>query len=261
MKIDSFLSAITAKTGRAAIAASDNRAAYLDRYMQWNERGRSYAFRPHQVRDITRYAKNIARLLLTAGDDRDSNAVWYILAHGVALDIARHYGVPASTAAGVLAAVSPRMSWPKNINAAYAVMAAFDEKTPAQTDRGIAQKALTRSGAGAPAGMRPWLQAVKVARNGITAVTGPKRVAFAGCIATGGLTNAVTVDGHALMYSQEKPNDNGTRSGIGGAVTALEYEKIAVAHAIVSALFPFFYTPAQVQAAAWVAHREKTVTS
>ena len=68
-------------------------------------------------------AENIAAWRATASaEDIDRGRDWYPMARSVARQLAARYGVGIDTAAGVIAALSPRCSWSANMAAAEAVL-------------------------------------------------------------------------------------------------------------------------------------------
>ena len=68
--------------------------------------------RPEDVRTL------LAHYRRATNDDRAAGATWYREARGAAVVIARETGVSVDTAAGVIAALSPRVRWDANLRMA-----------------------------------------------------------------------------------------------------------------------------------------------
>lgn len=69
--------------------------------------------------------RNITRLFRTATvEERTASAAWYAEAHAIAVELAESGGITVEAAAGVLAAVSPMMSWAANVKVARKLVAA-----------------------------------------------------------------------------------------------------------------------------------------
>src|ERR1041385_7693911 len=64
----------------------------------------------------------VARYREADEDTRQLGAEWYPLARRIARRMARKHGVTLATAAGVIAAVSPRMRWQSNLDGADALL-------------------------------------------------------------------------------------------------------------------------------------------
>lgn len=78
--------------------------------------------------------ENIAAWRKTASaDDISAGRDWYPFARRVARDLARAHGVSGDVAAGVIAALSPRCSWPENLAAADTVLRAYAAGEPMPT--------------------------------------------------------------------------------------------------------------------------------
>ena len=126
---------------------------------------------------------------------------WYPDAKAIAVSLAERYGIPAAQAVGVIAALSPRNRWERNVQDADALIAAYIAGGPSQA---MLTKVCTFTSNKA--------KAVKILDSGLETIptaldilSGPKLREFASCIA--GL-NDVCIDGHAFCIWQ------GERTGL-----------------------------------------------
>jgi hypothetical protein len=122
---------------------------------------------------------------------------WYPNANRIAADLGKKYGVPARRAAAVIAALSPRMSWDRNVQIAGAVLNAY-AKDPNVTVDHFRGKI--------PALPVNLEMALKMARGADprTALTGAKRRAFYANIVAPNVKGPVTVDGHMAQMMLSK---------------------------------------------------------
>lgn len=120
---------------------------------------------------------------------------WYHAANGIAKHLAAAYGVTIDQAIGVVAALSPRNKWARNIIDAESIINAF-------VDGGSDQAALTKVctfGANKAKAIKI-LEAVNPTFDAVLAIlSGPKLREFASCIY--GL-DQVCIDGHAWCIHQ-----------------------------------------------------------
>lgn len=168
-------------------------------------------------------ANRYSHILRTADDDTFIDGVnWYFNAHRKVIEIALLHGVTVWQAAGVMAALSPRVHWRRNVAMTHDYFATG-----------------TISGMG-----RSKRMADAVMLNGIDALKGRKTNAFAHNLA--GDQSRVTIDMWMVIAAGMDPNksisakDYATLSGI---VTRLAHRNNL--------------TPAQTQAIIWVATRGK----
>jgi len=122
--------------------------------------------------------------------EQQDGVSWYPAAHAIAVNLAKRYSIPAAQAVGVLAALSPRNRWERNVQDAEALIAAYKA---GGADQAMATKVCTFTSNKA--------KAVKILEAGLETVpsalailSGPKLREFATCIA--GLPD-VCIDGHA----------------------------------------------------------------
>jgi hypothetical protein len=153
--------------------------------------------------------------------DLESGATWYDDAHALAVDLSARHGIPVDNAAAVIAALSPRTPWSRNVAAAVTLLATGD--APGNIGRNVetARRAVT---------------------DGFAALGGPKTSAFARNIA--GDTEAVTVDVWAARVADIDENLL-TRKGV--------YD--AVAHAYRLAARRRGVAPTTMQATTWIVAR------
>jgi hypothetical protein len=113
------------------------------------------------MRKIRRFARRLVALWHAADSAaRTAGVQWYRAARAMARKLGRMHGCSAATAAGVIAALSPRLTWSYNVIAAEAVLAKA-ERVP-----GVFRANLAKARAIA-AGARP-----------LTVLSGPKVRAF-----------------------------------------------------------------------------------
>lgn len=130
--------------------------------------------------------------LATLTEQQDGIA-WYPNARQIAVSLADRYSIPAAQAVGVIAALSPRNRWERNVQDADAIIAAFNA---GGTEQAMLTKVCTFTS--------NKTKAVKILNlaagyQGMTEVleilSGPKLREFASCIAG---RPDVCIDGHAF---------------------------------------------------------------
>ena len=153
-------------------------------------------------------------------ETRFAGGMWYDGAHRTVTDIARDYGVTVWQSAGVMAALSPRVHWVRNVNMTH------DYFSTGQIS------GLSRSKRTADA----------VMLNGIDALEGRKTNAFAHNLA--GDYSKVTIDMWMVIAAGMNPDRKISAkdyAALSGIVTRLAHRN--------------YLTPAQAQATIWVAVR------
>lgn len=136
--------------------------------------------------------KNIRAIyqLSTAVEKADGNS-WYARAHVAALDLADRYEVTECQAIGVIAALSPRNKWERNVQDAESLIAAF-------VSAGAEQAGLTKvcTFGSNKAKAIEVLKTVDPTADEVRAIlSGPKLKEFFSCIL--GHRDEVCIDGHA----------------------------------------------------------------
>lgn len=189
-------------------------------------------------------------LQMASAADITAGLSWYTEAGMLAQRLSDLYGVTHLQAAGVLAAISPKMGWKQNCTVGEAMISAFVS----------GDDALAVPGAGLPAMRRKALSILKLtgddatdAQTIETILSGPKITAFFRNIT--GSESDVTVDGHAYaVWKGERITTTDTPS-IGKALR----ESIARSYRLVSSrsaeLCGEALTPSQVQAVTWTTYR------
>jgi hypothetical protein len=179
------------------------------------------------------YRANIAAAFERAtADDLAQGLEWYGLAADIANDLARGYGHDTETVAGVIAALSPMMTWRTNIGSARALIDRHAHSLP-YPDAGYG---LQRNVA------KAW--AILEGADPLDVLGGLKVRAFYANILGDPL--AVTVDRWAVRIAYGDPAHPGT-------VTAREYHVIADAFRDAAAQLGI--TARDLQAATWVYFR------
>jgi len=123
--------------------------------------------------------------------EKQDGITWYPNAKAIAVKLAERYSIPAAQAIGVIAALSPRNRWERNVQDADSLIAAFQA--------GGAEQAMLTKVCTFTANKT---KAVKILESGLellpTALkilSGPKLQEFASCIAG---RDDVCIDGHAF---------------------------------------------------------------
>lgn len=144
----------------------------------------------------TKNVRNIKAIyeLASAAEVADGNA-WYGVAKSIAIVLADRYGVTTAQAIGVLAALSPRNKWTRNVIDAESAISAY-------VAAGSEQARLTKVctfGANKEKAIRILESGAETIPTILEILSGPKLREFASCIA--GLDD-VCIDGHAWCIWQ-----------------------------------------------------------
>tara|TARA_R110001592_G_scaffold262317_1_gene527376 strand:+ start:1858 stop:2460 length:603 start_codon:yes stop_codon:yes gene_type:complete len=144
----------------------------------------------------TKNVRNIKAIyeLASAAEIADGMA-WYGVAKSVAIVLAENYGINTAQAVGVLAALSPRNKWTRNVIDAEALISAY-------VAAGSEQARLTKVctfGANKEKGIRILESNAETIPTILEILSGPKLREFASCIA--GLPDCC-IDGHAWCIWQ-----------------------------------------------------------
>jgi len=132
--------------------------------------------------------------LATTAETADGMA-WYGVAKSIAIVLADQYGIPANQAIGVLAALSPRNKWSRNVVDAEALISAY---VAAGTEQARLTKVCT-FGANKAKAIKILESGLETLPTALEILSGPKLREFASCIA--GLDD-VCIDGHAWCIWQ-----------------------------------------------------------
>lgn len=123
--------------------------------------------------------------------EQQDGITWYPAAKAIAVKLAERYSIPAAQAVGVIAALSPRNRWERNIEDADRLIAAFQAG-------GAEQAMLTKVctfGANKAKAVKILESGLETLPTALEILSGPKLREFASCIA--GLPD-VCIDGHAF---------------------------------------------------------------
>jgi len=123
--------------------------------------------------------------------EKQDGITWYPAAKAIAVKLAERYNIPAAQAVGVIAALSPRNRWERNVEDAESLIAAFQAG-------GAEQAQLTKVctfGANKTKAVRILESGLETLPTALDILSGPKLREFASCIA--GLPD-VCIDGHAF---------------------------------------------------------------
>ena len=112
-------------------------------------------------------------------EDRHAGQWWYPTANCIARGMADKFGISVAQASGIIAVLSPQISWERNVVVAYAFMASpYEKPTGITTDN--------------------WRKAQHVFEGRLGYIRGNKVQAFHECINTAGDTDAVVIDTHSV---------------------------------------------------------------
>lgn len=181
--------------------------------------------KPRKVRVSSMTRRLLGHWERATPEVKSQGSEWYTLARRIIEGMAREYDVPVATAAGVVAALSPRLQWGPNLRAAREVLAG-------RRPKGVFRTSIAK--AEAIADRRTFPYPLDVLR-------GPKVRAF--CLALMGVESAAVVDTWVLKavgFPKATPTDR-------------EYRLVADALRI--AAVRAGTTTARLQAIAWVAVR------
>ena len=179
--------------------------------------------------------------LASAAEIADGKA-WYGVAKSIAVVLADQYGIPANQAIGVLAALSPRNKWTRNVVDAESLISAYVAAGPEQAR-------LTKVctfGANKEKAIKVLESGLETLPTALDILSGPKLREFASSIA--GL-DEVCIDGHAWCIWQ------------GSRVTLADVPKITtkareqIKKDYRKAAADLGVTPAACQAVCWVTWR------
>jgi hypothetical protein len=175
--------------------------------------------------------RRLSALLAAADDDQwRQGTFWYAVAHAGAVDLAATYDVSVECAAGVIAALSPRLPWARNM--AYAGLLLATGDCPVLGASKVKARVVA-------AGAAP-----------LDVLGGPKVRAFYACILSPGADGPVCVDRHAVDAALGFRGSDRSRKVL-ERVGAYE----AVAGAYRAAGDRFGITAAQCQAIVWLVWR------
>lgn len=167
---------------------------------------------------------------------------WYPAARQIAVNLAERYSIPANQAIGVLAALSPRNRWERNVIDADALISAY---VSGGAEQALATKVctFTSNKRKAVAILESGLEILPAA---LEILSGPKLREFASCIA--GLAD-VCIDGHAWCIWQ------GSRVGLADVPSIGVKLRREIKADYQAAADELGITPSACQAITWVTWR------
>jgi hypothetical protein len=162
---------------------------------------------------------------LTDAATRAQGAAWYLVAYDEASRMAIANGLSLRCAIGIIAALSPRARWARNISAAHALAAGLPVT-------GMLRRSVTQA------------RAILAGADPLDVLGGPKVRAFYVAILSRGTAGIAVVDAHAVRVATRGAYD---------AVAPCRYADVATAYAIVADTLQLpVHT---VQATTWIAVR------
>lgn len=192
----------------------------------------------------TKNVNNIKAIyLLATTQEKIDGANWYESAHKIALNLADNYGLTLQTAAGVIAALSPRNKWSRNVIDAENLIETFVR----DPDSAVNIKVCTFN--------KNKEKALKILRNNQDFFTdnirgilsGPKLNEFFNCIL--GVEDDVCIDGHAYCIF------NGSRTSLKDVPSIGVKLRKEIKSDFRKAAAKFNISAAEMQAITWVTWR------
>lgn len=181
------------------------------------------------------YTKNILKTYESATRQEMADGLtWYVRAHEHAYTIATSTGITIRQASEVIAALSPRNKWERNVMDAFALAAYHARGNRTRVMPRVATFNSNRD------------KAMRILDGERDVLSGRKVVAFAALVERPGLPDTVCVDTHAYRIATgEDPGSIGKRA----------YQEISDAY--LDAGYVHGITGAEMQAVTWVAHRRE----
>ena len=192
----------------------------------------------------TKNVNNIKAIyLLATTQEKIDGANWYKSAHKIALNLADNYGLTLQTAAGVIAALSPRNKWSRNVIDAENLIEAFVRDPGSAINIKVCTFNKNKE------------KALKILRNNQDFFTdntreilsGPKLNEFFNCIL--GVKDDVCIDGHAYCIW------NGSRTSLKDVPSIGVKLRKEIKSDFRKCAAKFNKSAAEVQAITWVAWR------
>ena len=191
---------------------------------------------------LTNHVRNILAVYYQASEyDRQTGMDWYDRAYIIAENLAILYNIEVRQAAGVIAAISPRVSWSRNVILAEQLISGYKKSLPVE----MYTKGIMADGCGKAH------QILKGNAPVSTILKGNKVRAFYICILTPEMTEAVCVDTHAISIAL------GFRCKDKDTAKIFKSEKLynEIAEAYRNAAVVAGIRPHQMQAVTWVTWR------
>ena len=192
----------------------------------------------------TKNVNNIKAIyLLATTQERIDGANWYKSAHKIALNLADNYGLTLQTAAGVIASLSPRNKWSRNVIDAENLIETFVRDPESAVNIKVCTFNKNKE------------KALKILRNNQDFFTdntreilsGPKLNEFFNCIL--GVEDDVCIDGHAYCIF------NGSRTSLKDVPSIGVKLRKEIKSDFRKAAAKFNISAAEMQAITWVAWR------
>ncbi len=192
----------------------------------------------------TKNVNNIKAIyLLSTTQEKIDGANWYESAHKIALNLADNYGLTLQTVAGVIAALSPRNKWSRNVIDAENVIETFVRDPESAVNIKVCTFNKNKE------------KALKILRNNQDFFTdntreilsGPKLNEFFNCIL--GVEDDVCIDGHAYCIF------NGSRTSLKDVPSIGVKLRKEIKSDFRKAAAKFNISAAEMQAITWVTWR------
>jgi hypothetical protein len=191
----------------------------------------------------TKNVNNIKAIyLLATTQEKIDGANWYESAHKIALNLADNYGLTLQTAAGVIAALSPRNKWSRNVIDAENLIETFVRDPESAVNIKVCTFNENKEKA---------LNILKADQDFYTEnvrdiLKGPKLIEFFNCILG---VEDVCIDGHAYCIW------NGSRTSLKDVPSIGVKLRREIKSDFKKASAKFKITPAEMQAMTWVTWR------
>lgn len=191
----------------------------------------------------TKNVNNIkAVYLLATTQEKVDGAKWYASANEIAMNLAVEYGLTLQTTAGVIAALSPRNKWSRNVIDAENLIETFVRDPESAVNIKVCTFSKNKEKA---------LNILKADQDFYTEnvrdiLKGPKLIEFFNCILH---VEDVCIDGHAYCIF------NGSRTSLKDVPSISVKLRKEIKSDFKKAAAKFKITPAEMQAITWVAWR------
>ena len=185
------------------------------------------------TRNVTRVFRDATPAQLSEGMSWYATALEFSRALGVAYDLTTEQ------TAGIVAALSPRVSWGQNVNSTIVFLKSGGVEC-GELGANVAKSRRIYAG-----------------ESNDSVLGGNKVRAFYACIMAAGITNEVCIDRHAYDVMTNARNVDATRPKMSDTVYRLGVAAYQNAARILSKEYGYTITPAQVQAVTWTAWRAR----
>ena len=208
----------------------------------------TYSQLSHNAREI------VAKFTLATSQEVQLGCDWYPSALSIAARIGEKYGLPAQTAAGVIAALSPNNRWERNIIDAETIIKCWAAGGTRTDMLNVKVCTYGKMKAKAVAILTRFEPNIEDWQDIATILKGKKIVEFFNCI-TNPKLNDVCIDGHAYSVWFGQRLTMKEVPAIGKKLRSQIKTDYRDATAFINEELGEFFAPADIQAITWVTHK------